>query len=109
MPCAALGTYNEDVFPLAPMLLGRKAEAFDHCDFLFELKYDGFRSIAVVRDGQCTLLSRNGKAFKSFANLRENLPSELRVTSAVIDGEIVCLDERGRSNFRDLFRQGRVL
>jgi bifunctional non-homologous end joining protein LigD len=85
------------------MLLDRKAESFDDPNFLFELKYDGFRSLAVVRDGQCTLISRNGNAFGSFQNLAKNLSAELRVNSAVLDGEIVCLDQHGRSNFKDLF------
>ena len=89
------------------MLLGRKAQAFDDPNYLFELKYDGFRSIAVVRDGECKLVSRNGNEFRSFENLRKNLASELRVSSAVLDGEIVCLDSRGRSNFKDLFYRHR--
>jgi bifunctional non-homologous end joining protein LigD len=85
------------------MLLGKKLVPFDDPDFLFELKYDGFRSLAVLRDGECTFLSRNGNAFKSFENLRKGLPNDLLVNSAVLDGEIVCLDPRGRPAFKDLF------
>lgn len=40
---------------------------FDHPDWLFELKYDGFRSLAVVDYGRCTLYSRNGHEFRSFS------------------------------------------
>ena len=85
------------------MLLGRKAEPFDDPDCLYELKFDGFRALAVVRDGDCQLISRNGNAFKSFAGLRVGLSSDLRVRSAVLDGEIACLDSSGRSVFDDLF------
>jgi bifunctional non-homologous end joining protein LigD len=89
------------------MLLGRKPQPFDDPDYLFELKYDGFRSLAVVRDGECKLVSRNGNEFKSFENLRRSLPSELRVSSAIMDGEIVCLDQHGKPNFNDLFYRHR--
>lgn len=89
--------------PFQPMLLGRKAEPFDHPEFIFEPKYDGFRSLAIIRDGDCTLMSRNGNTFKSFESLRLALPADLRVSSAVLDGEIACLDSTGRSVFDDLF------
>jgi ATP-dependent DNA ligase len=52
-------------------------------------------------------MSRNGNEFKSFQVLNETLPSELRAESAVLDGEIVCLDRHGKPQFRDLlFRRG---
>src|SRR4051794_14859075 len=85
------------------MLLGRKTQAFTHPDWLFELKYDGFRALAFVEDGACRLVSRNGNTFKSFEALSLALPKQLRTRSAVLDGEIVCLDSDGRSNFADLF------
>jgi bifunctional non-homologous end joining protein LigD len=79
---------------------------FDHPDFLFELKHDGFRALAHVWDGNCELISRKRNAYKSFNELRENL-AKLKVENAVIDGELVCLDEEGRSIFNELlFRRG---
>jgi bifunctional non-homologous end joining protein LigD len=89
------------------MLLGRRAEAFSHPDWLFELKYDGFRALALVDDGVCRLVSRNGNAFKSFESLRVSPTRDLRTQSAVLGGEIVCLDRRGRPNFADLFYRHR--
>jgi bifunctional non-homologous end joining protein LigD len=86
-----------------PMLLGRRAEAFTHPDWLFELKYDGFRALAFVEDGVCRLVSRNGNTFKSFEELSPRLPKEVRSRSVVLDGEIVCLDPKGRPNFQNLF------
>jgi bifunctional non-homologous end joining protein LigD len=85
------------------MLLGRRAEAFTHPDWLFELKYDGFRALAYIEDGTCRLVSRNGNTFKSFETLTLGLAKALRTRSAVLDGEIVCLNTDGRSNFGDLF------
>jgi bifunctional non-homologous end joining protein LigD len=86
-----------------PMLLGRRAEAFDHPDWLFELKHDGFRALASFANGCCRLISRNRNEFKSFGDLALALPHDLRTKSAVMDGEIVCLDRDGRSDFASLF------
>jgi bifunctional non-homologous end joining protein LigD len=54
---------------LEPMPLGRKAEPFNHPEWIYELKYDGFRALAVVEYGRCTLFSRNGHPFSSFSEL----------------------------------------
>jgi bifunctional non-homologous end joining protein LigD len=41
-------------------------QPFDHPDFLFELKHDGFRALAHIWDGQCELVSRKRNSYKSF-------------------------------------------
>lgn len=51
------------------MPLRQIAEPFDHAEWLFELKYEGFRALAIVENGRCQLLSRNGNRFASFAEL----------------------------------------
>jgi bifunctional non-homologous end joining protein LigD len=51
---------------LSPMQLGRKSDAFDHPEWIFELKLDGFRSLAYIEDGSCRLISRRNNAYKSF-------------------------------------------
>ena len=57
--------------------------------------------------GKCRLISRNGNDFKSFRTLNESLLAELKVQSVVLDGEIVCLNDAGKTEFRDLlFRRG---
>jgi bifunctional non-homologous end joining protein LigD len=70
-----------------------------------QLKYDGFRSLAVIENGRTQLFSRNGNPFNSFSELRKlSLPHSGRT---VLDGEIVCLDKRGRPQFRELlFHRG---
>jgi len=53
------------------------------------------------------LISRNGHIYRSFLPLRQALAKELKVKEAIFDGEIVCLDEQGRSLFNPLlFRRG---
>ena len=87
------------------MPLSRRALPFDHPEWIFELKYDGFRSLAVMQNGRTQLISRNGHPFNSFSELSKSLMHSAGKT--VLDGEIVCLDKRGRPQFRDLlFHRG---
>jgi bifunctional non-homologous end joining protein LigD len=89
------------------MPLVRRPRPFSHRDWLYEIKWDGFRCLAAVENGRCRLISRNGNLFSSFAEVSEVLPKELNAESAVLDGEIVVLDHDGRSVFNDLlFRRG---
>ena len=76
------------------MPLLRRALPFDDPNWVFELKYDGFRSFGVIEDGRAQLLSRNGHPFASFAPLRKRIESSLPDTNKmVLDGEIVCVDD----------------
>jgi ATP-dependent DNA ligase len=75
-----------------PMPLSRRPAPFDHPEYLFELKYDGFRALAVIQSGRCQLISRNGHPFNSFDSLRKSLTLPYD-GKTVIDGEIVCLDD----------------
>jgi bifunctional non-homologous end joining protein LigD len=84
------------------MPLGRKPRPFDHPEYIFELEYDGFRALAVIEYGNCTLFSRNGNPFASFADLAFRIGNALMPRSAVLDSEIVCLDRSGRCSFNDL-------
>ena len=86
----------------APVTLKRAKEPFDHPDWLFELKYDGFRALAFVGDKTPRLVSRRGNTFRRFTAVAEGIASEFR-GSAILDGEIVCLDAEGRSQFDQLF------
>ncbi|HEX3320726.1 MAG TPA: hypothetical protein VHR84_08495 [Terriglobales bacterium] len=89
------------------MPLLKRRSAFDDPDWIFELKYDGFRAVARVERGRTELISRNGNTFASFQDLQQNVCASLPNQSAVLDGEIVCLDRKGKSRFNDLlFRRG---
>jgi bifunctional non-homologous end joining protein LigD len=97
------------MFPnnLRPMPLKRYRKPFSDPDWLFEIKHDGFRALAFVQAGSCRLVSRNGNTFKSFVDLTSAIPEELKAKSAVIDGEVVCLDKQGHSQFNELlFHRG---
>jgi bifunctional non-homologous end joining protein LigD len=84
------------------MRLSRRPEPFDSDLFIYELKVDGFRALAHIEAGKGELVSRNGNVFRGFAELATWIAEHLKVESAVLDGEIACLDESGRPTFRDL-------
>ncbi|MGN1208102.1 MAG: DNA polymerase ligase N-terminal domain-containing protein [Christensenellales bacterium] len=67
-------------------------------DYIYEIKYDGYRIVAFCENGKVVLKSRNNKDFSNkFANVKKSL--EKLKTTVVIDGEIVVFDEKGRSDF----------
>lgn len=74
--------------------------AFDSPDWLFEIKWDGYRAIAEVGKEK-KLYSRNGLAFdKAYPKVFEAL--SVFKKRAVIDGEIVVIDESGKPSFQKL-------
>src|SRR5262249_24375488 len=91
-----------------PIRLSRRVGPFDSSDFIYEIKHDGFRALACVQAAKCQLISRNVNVFHGFKELSEWIGRRLKV-DAVLDGEIVVLDEYGRSQLSDLlFRRGAV-
>lgn len=87
------------------MRLASLRDPFDHPDWLFELKYDGFRALAHVGPDGTRLVSRNLHIYKPFGDLCEALAAELDRRTAVLDGELVCVDRDGRPQFYDLLRR----
>ena len=84
------------------MRLSRRPEPFDSDQHVFELKIDGFRALAHIEPGRGELISRNGNTFHGFAELAKWIAEHVRVETAVLDGEVACVDESGRPVFRDL-------
>ena len=87
---------------VTPMRLLRIPEPFDHPDFVYEPKLDGFRALAHVRGHRCELISRNGHTFKQWPQLAEEIAHAVRAHSAVLDGEICCLEPDGRTHVNKL-------
>jgi bifunctional non-homologous end joining protein LigD len=87
---------------LTPALASDAEQPFSRKDWLFEIKWDGMRALAFVRNGQTRLLSRSSRDATSEFPEFKNLTSHLRAQQAVLDGEIVVLDHKGRSDFQRL-------
>jgi bifunctional non-homologous end joining protein LigD len=82
-----------------PMLATSIDAPFDGPDWLFEIKWDGYRAVAFLEKGQMRLVSRNQNELTAqYPDLRD-LAKFIKAESAILDGEIVALDEHGRSSF----------
>ncbi|MGB6802613.1 MAG: non-homologous end-joining DNA ligase, partial [Candidatus Sulfotelmatobacter sp.] len=82
-----------------PMLATPVDEPFDGAEWLFEIKWDGYRAIAVIDDGKLRLVSRNqNELTERFPELKD-LPKFVHAKSAILDGEVVALDDQGRASF----------
>ncbi len=87
---------------LQPMLATLVAKAPSGEDWVHEIKYDGYRMLARIAKGKCALFSRSGKDWTAtFGNVASEL-ARLNLKDAWIDGEVVTLDEHGRSRFQKL-------
>jgi bifunctional non-homologous end joining protein LigD len=81
-----------------PMLATLVDKPFDDPDWIFEVKWDGYRAVAILNGSKVSLLSRNEKSFdeKFYPVYNALVKWNLH---AVLDGEIVVLNENGISNF----------
>ena len=86
-----------------PVTLAQLRERpFSDPDWVFEIKWDGVRTIAQIEEGRTTLWARSGRdVTREFPEFK-NLAAHCRATNAIIDGEIVTLNPDGRSDFQKL-------
>ena len=95
-----------------PMLAAAIEKPFDNPDWLFEIKWDGYRAIAFIDDGRVRLVSRNQNDLSAQYPELATLPQFVKARRAILDGEIVALDDQGRPSFslmqqRTGFRPGK--
>ena len=75
-------------------------ESLSSGDWIYEIKFDGYRALALRGGSDTRVLSRNEKDLgRMFSEVRDSV-SALDVQDVIIDGEIVALDEKGRSSFQ---------
>ncbi len=87
---------------IAPQLAVLADEAPVGENWSHEIKYDGYRLIATIQNGNVTLTTRNGHDWTHrFKSIADSL-SKLKVKRAILDGEAVVLDKEGRSDFQAL-------
>ena len=88
---------------LKPMLSTLVDAPFDDPKWLFELKWDGYRAIAVIaEDETVSLSSRNGNDLLHQFSELESMGGAFTALPIVVDGEICILDENGHSSFQAL-------
>jgi bifunctional non-homologous end joining protein LigD len=82
-----------------PMLATLIDAPFDDPDWVYEMKWDGYRAVAEIEDGKVALYSRNGKSLaKKFSPVADAL-KKFRF-DAILDGEIVATDDQGVPDFQ---------
>jgi bifunctional non-homologous end joining protein LigD len=84
---------------LEPMLATLTDKPFSGRNWLFEIKWDGVRALAWIKDGNLALRSRNAIDITARYPELASLPQSLSAHQAILDGEIVALDPRGHSDF----------
>ena len=82
-----------------PMLATSVDDPFDDPEWLFEIKWDGYRAIAFIAGGKVRLVSRNQNDLTAQYPELQSVPSFIEAETAVLDGEIAALDEQGRASF----------
>ena len=85
-----------------PAMLAKETDTpFSDDEWIYEIKWDGYRAIAELNKGSVKLYSRNGN---SFADIYPNITRELKnvKANAVLDGEIVVMNEDGEPDFQKL-------
>ena len=82
-----------------PMLATLVREPFDDPDWLFETKWDGFRVEACIAGGEVRLWTRGRKDAAGYFGAFLSPPTWLAADEAIIDGEVVALDEHGEPDF----------
>ncbi|SHG30891.1 ATP-dependent DNA ligase LigD phosphoesterase module /ATP-dependent DNA ligase LigD polymerase module [Flavobacterium micromati] len=98
---AASENQKKEVDFVSPMLASLGQKAFKNADWIFEKKYDGYRTLAVIKNGEVALYSRNQQVFTADF---ESIATDLKKIkhNVILDGEVVIEDKTGKSNFQML-------
>ncbi len=84
---------------IEPMLATLASKPFSDPDWLYEIKWDGYRVQAVVADGKVRIWTRNLNDAETYFPRLLTPPSWIEARQAIVDGEVVALDEDGRPDF----------
>lgn len=88
---------------LEPMLATLGNSVPSGTDWLYEVKWDGYRALCFIEGGKVRMVSRRGiKLDKQFATVAAALAQSVKADTAIIDGEVVALDENGNPSFQRL-------
>jgi bifunctional non-homologous end joining protein LigD len=82
-----------------PMLATSVDKPFDGPDWLFEIKWDGYRAVAFIENGTTRLVSRNQNDLTPRYPELKDLAKSVKAKTAILDGEVVALDDQGRASF----------
>ena len=84
---------------IRPMLATLIDKPFDDDNWLYEVKWDGYRAVVFLDGKSVRLISRNQNDLTAAYPELRDIPKWVKATTAILDGEIVALDEQGRPSF----------
>lgn len=93
---------------IRPMLATLVDEPFTDSEWIFETKWDGFRSVCFIDRGQARFVSRNQIEMTPQYPELVKVPKQIDAKQAILDGEIVALDEHGMPRFQLLQNKLRI-
>jgi bifunctional non-homologous end joining protein LigD len=82
-----------------PMLASIVEKPFDDANWLFEIKWDGYRAVSFIENCDVRLVSRNQNDLSPRYPELQDVPKFVNAKTAILDGEVVVLDEQGRPSF----------
>jgi bifunctional non-homologous end joining protein LigD len=91
-----------------PVSLVQQSQPFDDWDWIYEIKHDGIRALAVIEHGQCRFFSRKKHKLTGYQDLRMALVKEVHAGSVILDGELAVTDHLGRTIFADLMQRRKL-
>src|SRR5437660_232518 len=100
---AEKGAMPRTLDPMKAQLVG---EAFDDDRWLFEVKWDGIRLVSFIDEGKVSLQTRAGRIVDAEYPQLEAISRLVNARQAVLDGEVVVLDDEGRPSFQLLQNRG---
>jgi bifunctional non-homologous end joining protein LigD len=102
-PGARVSPRVRKVLPLIePILVVAGSPPLHDPRWIYEPKFDGFRGVLYLCRGECYIRSKRRNVLRRFADLSRRVQAELQVQDAILDGEVVALDDQGRMDFRAL-------
>ena len=87
---------------MRPELASSSDEPFSSDEWVYEIKWDGIRVLAVIENGATKLVSRSGRNITGEYPELKDLARNVRARNGILDGEIVVVDAEGRSDFQRL-------
>src|SRR5437899_2542931 len=100
---AEKGAMPRTLDPMKAQLVG---EAFDDDRWLFEVKWDGIRLVSFIDDGKVSMQTRAGRIVDAEYPQLQAISRMVNARQAVLDGEVVVLDDEGRPSFQLLQNRG---
>jgi len=104
-PSVRSGKHEKLKRTITPMMAQLDNEPFDDNNWVFEIKWDGYRAVAEVGHYPIRLYSRNGLSFEALYPKIFDALKKIK-TEAILDGEIVVMDGNDKPSFQKLQQYG---